>query len=250
MMSLQLLALLGCGPAMLPADAEARLLLAAQEPDALGERIYEGRVARRDGEGLELFRYERRILDLEEGLFASHLTRSVSGEPVVLHQALQSWDHQLLSFEEIHAQTGLVGQLWVASDGTASFESTQDGRTKTRQERPGEPLHVGPTLFGYVQVNWASLLDGASHRVRFAVLEDLRSYDFDLVLVDAQPEETTFEMRASNPVVALGVPTMRLVFDSDQEILRYSGLVPPLEELDGRLEKLDATVTYTFAGAR
>ncbi|MFT5587453.1 MAG: hypothetical protein ACI9VR_005063 [Cognaticolwellia sp.] len=45
-----------------------------------------------------------------------------------------------------------------------------------------------------------------------------------------------------------GVPAMRLVFDQDHEILVYSGLVPPLEEVDGRLEKLDATVTYSFAG--
>ncbi|MFT5587454.1 MAG: hypothetical protein ACI9VR_005064 [Cognaticolwellia sp.] len=57
---------------MLPADASALLLRAADEPDALGERIYEGSVVRRDGEGPVLFRYERRVLEVEEGLRASH----------------------------------------------------------------------------------------------------------------------------------------------------------------------------------
>lgn len=240
------LGLVACkAPPQLPPEEEAALVLAAEQPESLGALRYEGEVFPLEEPGPALFRYERRVMDRGEALCASHLTLSPSGVPVVLHQAEQGADLALLAFEEIHAQLGLVGRLEVDAEGSAHFETWIDGRHQQRREAPGAPLVVGPTLFGYVQANWDSLVDGEVHTLRFVVLADRRAYRFELQQLPEDRDTTVFEMRAANPLLALGVPTMTLVFDAERKIVSYSGRVPPMVEDQGALESLDAEVRYT-----
>lgn len=208
--------------------------------------MYEGRVGRRDAVGPPLFRYERRVFDRHDGLRSVHVTFSPTGEPVVLHQADHTVDYELVGFREVHAQTGLVGEVVVADDGAATFSAMVDGRTRTRVEAPGDPLHVGPTLFGYVLENWDSLVAGDVHPIRFVVMKNRRSYAFELEVVHAESESVTFEMRASQWFVRLGVPSMELAFDRNRDIVRYAGLVPPLDQHGDHLKRLNATVTYVL----
>lgn len=227
----------------LPTDAVAALHEAAAGSTGV-DLVYEGTVRRRGAPEAPLYRYERRVLDLEEGVRSSHVTFSPAGDPVVLHQADHSPTYALRGFHEIHTQRGLVGQVEVLEDGTAVYETTMGGRTRTRVEAPGAPLHVGPTLFGYVRTHWDSLVAGDVHPVRFVVLQKRRSYRFELQMVDGPAGTPTFAMAPTDPFVALGVPSIELVFDRDRNILRYEGLVPPLDGVGDRLRTLDATVTY------
>lgn len=225
----------------LPPDAAAALRL-----DPAGAPIYEGTV-RRDAADPPLFRYERHVLDLDRGVRSSHRTFTPAGEPVLLHQADHSASHALVKFHEVQSQTGLVGWVDVAADGTATFQTTVNGRTRTRVEGPGDPLLVGPTLFGYVREQWDSLLDGEVHPIRFVVLDRRRSYRFALQAVDGQDGTRTFEMVPTSLLVRLALPRTTLVFDPDGTIVRYTGRVPPLEAVGRRHEPLDATVTYALA---
>jgi hypothetical protein len=215
--------------------------------DSPGELVYEGAVAHRDAEAPPLFRYERRV---EGDGRSSHLTFAADGDLVLLHQAVHSPRYELLRFREVHAQTGLAGQVDVHADGSATFRTTVGGRTRSRVEAPRDPLQVGPTLFGYVLEHWDSLLSGNPLPLRFVVLDRRRSFRFELERVDGPPGTTCFEMSPTHPLVALVVPRAELVFDEDRSILRYSGLVPPREEVGGRLERLDATVTYEHVADR
>lgn len=234
-----------CGhPHALPEAALAELYRAAEPPEAPEERVYEGSVYPRGAEETLLYRYERRVVELGEGLRSSHVTRAPAGEPVVLHQAEHSPTYDLTGFREIHAQTGLVGQVDVGLDGTATYQTTVGGHTRTRTEAPGDPLQAGPTLFGYVLERWEPLVAGETIPVRFVVLSRRRSYRFELRRIEGPVDTITFELVPTSRFVALSVPPTRLVFDEERNILRYTGLVPPLEEVGRRLERLDATVTY------
>jgi hypothetical protein len=229
---------------ILPEGASTALRSAADSPTILGGLVYQGTVTRRGTDATVLFRYERRVLDLDEGLRSSHVTLSAAGTPVVMQRADHSASYELSGFQEIHVQTGLVGQVDMGVDGTATYRTTVDGRTRTHVEPPGEPLHVGPTLFGYALENWDSLVAGNTHAFRFAVLQQRRSYRFELRKIDGPDGTTTFEMSPTNRLVALAVPPAQLVFGHDRNILQYAGLVPPLQEVGSRLKRLDAAVTY------
>lgn len=241
------LAMLGstaCQPAHRPPLEVTAALHLAATPTTLGTLVYEGTVRRQGADGAPLYRYERRVSDLEGTVRSTHLTSTPSGAPVLLHQADHSPTYQLVGFREIHSQTGLVGQVDVHPDGTATFRTTVDGRTRTRVEPPGDPLHVGPTLFGHVLRHWDSLVAGEVHLIRFAVLDQRRSYRFALRKVDGPEDATTFEMAPRSRLVGLMLPRTTMVFDRDRNVVRYSGRVPPLEEVGRRQRPLDATVTY------
>ncbi|MEQ1566633.1 MAG: hypothetical protein ABMA64_13410 [Myxococcota bacterium] len=242
------LALAGCPHTpVLPVDAAAELRSAGSSTAGL---VYEGAVARRDTEGPTLFRYERRVEDRVDDQRSSHLTRTADGAPVVLQQAVHTPLYELVSFREVNQQTGLVGQVDVGPDGTATFRTLVDGRSRLRVEPPGEPLLAGPTLFGFVLQRWDSLLAGRSLRFRFLVAERRRSFRFELKRVEGPPGTICFEMSPIDPFLALAVPRAELVFDEDRNLLRYSGAVPPREENGDHLKRLDATVTYERATER
>lgn len=237
-----LIVLVGCAhPRGLPQSGVEALQQAAAEPR--GELVYEGTVRAIGDDAEPLYRYERRVADEGDGLCSSHLTIDPDGEPVLVHRAVHSDGYTLTSFREVHAQTGLIGDVQVHGDGTASFRTVVDGRLRQREERAGAPLQVGPTLFGYVRENWDALLDGERLPIRFVVLDKGRSYRFVLEVSEG-PEGVVVEMVPASPLLAMALPTTRMVFDGDRRVLRYEGRVPPLRRAGRRLVPLDAVVSY------
>ncbi|MEL6347634.1 MAG: hypothetical protein AAFV53_31290 [Myxococcota bacterium] len=230
----------------LPQEATATLYDTPTHTDAL---IYQGTVHPRTMEKSPLYRYERRVSVTEDNVRSVHTTFSLSGEPVVRHQADHTFTYTLRAFQEIHAQTGLVGRVDVAPDGTATYQTTTGGRTHIRVEAPGESLQVGPTLFGFALEHWDELVAREDVPFRFVVLEKQRSYRFVLRKVDGPEGTLTLEMTPTSWFVALGVPRSYLVFDEDSRtILRYIGLVPPRDTTSRRHKPLDATVIYMHTG--
>jgi len=242
-----LLVLAGCiHPRGLPQSGLDALSQAAAEPR--GALVYEGTVRGMGDDTEVLYRYERRVKDEGDRLCSSHLTFAPDGEPVLLHRAVHSDGYGLTSFREVHGQTGLIGDVQVHVDGSASFRTVVDGRVRQREEREGAPLQVGPTLFGYVLENWDALIDGERLPVRFVVLERARSYRFVLE-ASPGPEGAVVEMVPASPWLALVLPRMRMVFDGERRVLRYEGRVPPLRRVGRRLVPLDAVVSYRHVAA-
>ncbi|MCH9687501.1 MAG: hypothetical protein K0V04_39065 [Deltaproteobacteria bacterium] len=212
-----------------------------------GARIYTGSVVPK-GEHQPAFWYERRVAQGPDGMVSRHLSYRAGSDDVVLSQrAVHSEHYALRRFEEVHGQTGVVSAAQVLEDGSLELTTTRGDRTRRRTERPGAPVVVGPTLFGYVLHNWDALIGGERLPVRFAAPEQARSYEFTLQVVEATPHTTSIAFRASSALVRMGVDTMTLVFDTrTRKILRYVGRVPPRLE---RLAVFDAQVDYTFVAA-
>ena len=220
-------------------------LRAAMHGIAEETREYRGDVYALGSDEAPMYRYERHEWASGDARISTHVTSTPEGEPVVVHAATHSPTYALVRFREVQAQRGLVGQVEVGADGAATYTTTVDGRTRTRVEPPGDPLHVGPTLFGHVREAWEALAAGEPLRVRFVVLERRRSYRFVLKQVDGPPGTTTIAMVPTNPLVALALPHTRMVFDPDQRVLTYRGRVPPLRPVGGRFAPLDAMVRYS-----
>ncbi len=246
------LALAGCRPsAATQAPVEPSALLdAARAPQSQGRLVYRGTVFARGGAVAPLFRYQRRVRDDGALRVSTHLTLDGVGDPLIVQRATHDADYGLRRFETHQAQTGATGILTVA-DGVATFNVTRDGVTRTRAERVEGPVVVGPTLFGAVLRHWDTLVTGESVRVRFADVERLRTFPFDVRLHEAGSDATTFSIAAASALVRMAVPEMRLVFDTpSRTIVRYEGLVPPMVRRGRALTRLDATVDYELVAGR
>ena len=126
----------------LHADAAGRLHDAGEHPDSLGDLIYEGRVQARGDDADALFRYERRVERVDDGWVGSHITYNTNEVPVVLQIATYTDAYELLSFEEIHGQTGLVGEATVNADGDLELDWAQGGEADSSLESDDDPVHV------------------------------------------------------------------------------------------------------------
>jgi len=188
-------------------------------------------------------------MDAEGHVISRHTTYSADGRAVLTHTSSHTHGYDLTQFREVHGQTGLVGQIDVQADGRAHYQITRGTRTTTRTEPAGAPLQTGPTLFGWALAHWDALVAGEELPLRFVVLSKGRSYRFTLRRVAGEEGLVTLQLRPRSFFVALGVPRTVIVFDHDQRVVRYEGLVPPLEPVGRRLRPLDATVTYTHRSA-
>lgn len=232
--------MLGCAaqPAPLPDSAIARLSIPASR---FGTLIYTGEVVPR-GRRRAAYRYERRVRAGE----STHLTRPAgSDEVVVLQRAVHTPAYRLQRFEEVHRQTGVRSAVFIAADGSVELTARRGRDVDRHAEGPGDPVVVGPTLFGFIRRHFGVLVRGDSIGVRFAAPEQGRTYAFTLRAIEITPRTVTIEMAASDLLVSLGIDPMRVVLDREsRDVLRYRGRVPP--RLNG-LQTFDADVRYEHA---
>lgn len=224
----------------MPLTAEARARLAEMSQTS-GHLVYIGQVSPEDQVNAR-FRYERRV-KTEPGALqrSTHITFASQGDEAILAQsAVSSSTYELLEYEEIHAQTGVVSSVRVLSGGELRFVVHRNGKAEESTENISEPAVVGPTLFGFVLAHWDGLLAGEELPVRFVVAGEAQTYGFRLRLSNSTPETTAIEMRASSFLVRMAIAPMFIVFDTTTRApLRYAGRVPPLlegSEFNARVE--------------
>lgn len=240
----------GCAsaPPALPRAPRAELDALARAPELTGTLIYDGDVFAADDSVTPRFRYQRRVRVDGAGQVSTHLTRGAR-DPAVLIQLAATHDLAFALFQltQIDVQSGVVGHARMLDAHHLAFERRTGDHVRTRVETVREPVVVGPTLFGYALAHWEVLLEGRVLRVRFASIDLLRTFGFELRLLERDEATTVLSFRARDPLVRAAVPPMRLVFDSTtREIIRYEGRVPPKLAVRGRLRALDARVEYRF----
>ena len=223
-------------PTLPPADARA-----LEQSATEGDLVYRGTVFAGDAPAQLV--YERRVQRSSDGWISSHVTMRRTGEPVLLHRAVHSSDYALRRFDSIQGQTGDVAHVVV--DGDRVELSTRSGRS--RLERTTLPVVVGPTLFGFVLQHFDALVGGEAIPIRFAAVEQARTYGFTLRRVASDVRETKIEVRADSWLVRAAIAPMTITFDTaTRRVVRYEGRVPPLRD-DGR--PLDARVEYDFVAS-
>jgi hypothetical protein len=227
-------------------DAAQAIAAIQLAPLEAGERIYEGRVYSIDtSRTAPLYRYDRRVRAAGADIVTTHLTHDPSGRVVVTQVAEHDAACAIKWANMIQSQSGLAGAVKVVGD-ELHFALTKNGETSTRIEKAGAPLVAGPTMFGFVVVNWHALLQGKKVPMRFAVLESNRSIGFVLEQVGSANGETTIRMTADSWLLRRLIKPTYFYFDTASgKIAGYDGRVPPLEVVGDQLKTLDARVRYT-----
>lgn len=223
-----------------------RLKAVQQTPASTGDKVYEGRVYSLDGRPEPLFRHERRVQVEGSAATSTHITHDPSGTVVVIQSAEHSPTYELKRADMIHGQTGASASV-VVSNGRATFTLKDAERESVFDETLHDPIVAGPTMFGFILAHWDELREGVSIPIRFAVLERGETLGFVLDQVAEAEGRTTIRMKPTSFLVRLAVAATYFQFDTaTRQIIEYTGRVPPLEQVDDRLQALDARVQYTF----
>jgi hypothetical protein len=244
---------LGCatGSAPLGDAATAQRDRHASAPASAGELVYDGTVYELDADpsAAPLFAYQRRVRDLGDVREATHVTRAPAGVLLSI-SSTHTADYALVEHEQIDRQTGIVGHARMLDAHHVELERTRGDRVRRRVETVDAPVVTGATLFGWTIAHWDELASGRVLPVRFVAVDDVRTYAFELALVETDATTTVISMRAKQAIVRAAVPPMRLVFDTaTRKVLRYEGRVPPKVAKGHALRPLDARVEYAYASA-
>jgi len=237
----------------LPVHAEldraslVRLRALEQTPAAAGELIYQGDTYALVGSGEQpLFRYERRVIAAADGLTATHLTRNPQDQLIVVESAQVSPGYALQRFTTVNQQSDFSGSVEVSADARQlHYSLLEQGEASSADEAVDVPVISGPSMHGFILMHWDTLKAGSSLPVRFIVLREKQTYGFDIRFEQEAEGQTTFALTPSNWLIRLAIQPLRVVFDtSSKTVVRYEGRVPPMQEIDGELQDLDARVEY------
>jgi hypothetical protein len=243
----------GQAQAALDSASTSRLQTLETQPELAGALIYRGTTyALAEPDGQPLFRYERRLLTVPTGLTAAHLTRNPEGQLLIAETAQASDDYQLQRFTTQNRQSGFSGAVEVSGDGrTLHYLLNDNGDVSRAEESLDAPAVTGPTLHGFILSHWSQLQDGQEVPIRFVVLKEKQTYGFSVRLEQHSASETSFTITPSNLLIRWFIAPLQVVFDNERKtVLRYTGRVPPLHEVDGSLQDLDARVEYESVAAR
>lgn len=238
--------------ATLQPAAVARLMALQQSPESAGAWVYDGLVQPLAApSGPALFSYQRRVQAAGDGLVASHVTRDARGQVVIVEAATVSADYRLRRFEAVNRQLGASGSVEASPDGRQLHYRLAEGdRVRSVSEVIDAPAVTGPSLHGHILQHWDALSAGGVQVVRFVVLSRLESIPFEIRRAEASdgatpPGRRAFTITPARWWLRLAIKPLRVEFDeATRQVRRYEGRVPPMQEVDGKLQPLDARVDY------
>lgn len=228
--------------------ALARLTALQASPESAGALVYRGATfAQSVPAGDPLYRYERRVQPVADGLLASHLTSDPSGRVIMVESATISAHYQMRRFEAVNQQAGFAGSAQLSPDGRQlTYELNDNGKVTTGTEEVSDPVISGPSMFGFILKHWETLQAGATLPVRMLVLKDKTTYGFEVKHEKQANGQASFTVTPSSVLIRMAIAPLRVVFDAHTRTpVRYEGRVPPMENVAGKLKDLDARVDYT-----
>jgi hypothetical protein len=123
------------------------------------------------------------------------------------------------------------------------YEQRVGGITRRNRERFDEQFTVGPTVIPWVQRQWNDVTAGRELTIRYAVLDQLRSFEFRLAMANDHPRadrETVVKMWPASLVLRLFVSPVYLVFTRDGRVFHgMIGRLLPVVVHDGKPRPID-----------
>ncbi len=133
------------------------------------------------------------------------------------------------------------------------YRQVVNGVARERREVFDERMTVGPTVIPWVQRHWEMLGAGRELTVRYAVLDQLRSFEFRLTLVEehpaAGPGAAVVKMTPSSALLRLFVTPVYLLFSQDSGVFRgMIGRLLPVGVDGGRAHPIDGELVLQSGG--
>jgi hypothetical protein len=129
-------------------------------------------------------------------------------------------------------------------DGKVYYSYFRDGKHSQAVEKDSDNFAVGPTVIRNIQRNWSALLNGKQIEIRYGVLDQLRSFGFEVVRDRKHPANApgvvVMRMRPSSFFIRMFVdPTYLVISDDGQILYEMIGRMLPMERNGSRLRPID-----------
>jgi hypothetical protein len=133
------------------------------------------------------------------------------------------------------------------------FAQHVNGVIRRNRERFDERVTVGPTVITWAQRHWKELAAGRELTVRYAVLDQLRTFEFRLAMAHDHPRadrETVVRMWPASFVLRLFVPPVYLIFTRDGHAFRgMIGRLLPVTVEHGKVRPIDGELALDAAAS-
>jgi hypothetical protein len=133
------------------------------------------------------------------------------------------------------------------------YEQHVNGVTRRNRERFDERVTVGPTVIPWAQRHWKELAAGRELTVRYAVRDQLRTFEFRLATAHDHPRadrETVVKIWPASFMLRLFVSPVYLIFTWDGHAFRgMIGRLLPVTVQHGKVRPIDGELALDAAAS-
>jgi hypothetical protein len=154
----------------------------------------------------------------------------------------------LIKYEVEQKQISTKGVVEV-KDGKIYFSKTQDGKTKTSDEKLKGDFVISSTLVKFVGEKWKEIMAGETIPIRFAAWERLETVGFEFTKVGEEKigdiKAVIVRMKPSSFIIASIVNPIFFKFYPDgSKLVEMKGRVAPKKQYGDAWKDLDAEIVY------
>lgn len=225
-------------------DSADLLSKVSTDAGSYGELINQGTIFPLKGDRAKpLYFFERRVRNEGAEILSTSYTHD-GQKPVLVETAIHDANYKVREFTENQFQLGTVGKMTV--DGNkVHFYSVAGGKEKHAEETAASlPIVAGPTLYGFIMNNWATLMAGKTIPFRYCVIHRMETVGFEFKKVDSGPDQVRIQMKPTSYVISLLVDPIHFTFSTDKSLLFLEGRVPPKIKKGNGWADLDAYEVY------
>ena len=169
---------------------------------------------------------------------------------VTVRELLELKDGKLRKYSIDNPLSHHSGMVEVSGDKLL-FTYTENGKTKTDDEKLRENSVVPATTLLYLRKNWDKLLQGDDVTVRFVSIGRLETIGFKFFKIGEEKRDghdvIILKMKPTSIFISAVVDPLIFVLDKDtKRILEYKGRLLPKLLVDGKWKELDGRILYHY----
>lgn len=175
--------------------------------------------------------------------------KDLGGDPVFIEKA-QLKGSALIKTSIEQKQKGSQAEIEVKNN-KVFFSLTENGKTKTAQEKLGKTLVVSPNFQLFVWDNWDHLVNGKTIEFRYGVWSRKETVGFEIFKVSEEEYQgeklMVLKMKPSSFIISALVKPLFFKFSLEsKKLIMMNGRVAPMQKKGKSFEDLDAEVFYSY----
>jgi hypothetical protein len=197
--------------------------------------------------------YEFLFSDQREGKNrrVTHEYRDLEGNTIALIGVNYSNGH-LIRYEQTQHQTGYTSSIEVQDDEIIYRHHPPQGEVIEKREKKPRTLAVGPSVTDILMAYQDEILNGSYIQFQLAVADRQRTLGFRFQKNKIKDSEGNLigeiELKPTNSMVALFVKKIIFTLNfTEQELLSFSGSLPPKKKISGEWEEFYGKVIFEKA---
>jgi hypothetical protein len=196
----------------------------------------------------KLYTVSNKTVEKDGSAEAVTVFKDLQGQPVVEEKA-QMKGAQLIKLDLEQKQMGATATV-EAKDGKIVFTKTENGKTKTADEKLKGDFVISSTFQRFVKEKWPNIQKGENLEFRYGSWERMESVGFEIKKVGEEKldgqDVVILKMKPSSFIISALVDPLIFKFSPDgSHLLAMAGRVAPKQKSGSSWKDLDAEVFYT-----